>query len=115
MRVIICGDRNYSKRDVIENELKKLPKDSVIITGGATGADSIAEKIAVSLNIPVMVERADWNQYGKKAGPIRNAKMLALKPDLIVAFHDNIDKSKGTKDMIKQAKRYKVPIRLIKD
>jgi len=44
---------------------------------------------------------ADWEKYGKASGPIRNRKMFKLgQPDLVLAFHNDIYKSKGTNDMV---------------
>lgn len=51
----------------------------------------------------ITVEAA-WHNYGKAAGPRRNRKMLdEYDPDLVVAFHDDLDASKGTKDMVDYA------------
>ena len=48
---------------------------------------------------------ANWNLHGRAAGPIRNKQMLDEgKPDIVYAFHPNISESKGTKDMVRQAK-----------
>jgi hypothetical protein len=48
--------------------------------------------------MPVIAMPADWANHGKAAGPIRNRKMLDLKPDLVLAFHADLTNSKGTKD-----------------
>lgn len=82
---------------------------SVIIHGGASGADSLAGIIALTLNIPVKVYPAEWKKYGKSAGYIRNAQMLEEgKPDKVLAFWDG--KSPGTKMMIKLTQGKKIPV-----
>lgn len=43
MRVIVCGSRDWTDYKTIEEEIQKLPKDSVI---GCRGADDIAHEIA---------------------------------------------------------------------
>ena len=51
----------------------------------------------------VVVEefKADWDKFGRAAGPIRNAQMLREgKPDLVVAFPGG----RGTANMVAQAK-----------
>ena len=59
---------------------------------------------------------ADWKKYGRAAGPIRNKQMLNEgKPDLVLAFHTNIENSKGTKSMIQIAKKSEIKIILIKE
>jgi len=57
---------------------------------------------------------ADWGQYGKAAGVIRNIDMLKYgEPDLVLAFHHNIYESKGTKDMVTRAREADVPVYVI--
>lgn len=52
---------------------------------------------------------ANWDKYGKKAGPIRNAQMLEEgRPNLVLAFHDNLQFSHGTKDMCEIAVKAKI-------
>lgn len=58
-----------------------------IISGKASGADSVAIDWAVVNWCRFLEFEADWKTYGKAAGPIRNQRMLAEgKPDLVVAF-----------------------------
>ena len=106
MRVIICGSRYWSDRDMILDFMKTLPKDTVIIHGNANGADTIAGEIGKELNLEVIPYPAKWKRYGRSAGPIRNKQMIDEgHPDLVVAFHNDIINSKGTADMIRQAKK----------
>lgn len=56
---------------------------------------------------------ANWSQYGHAAGPIRNQKMLDQNPDLVIAFHFDLEHSKGTKDMINRAKKACIPVRFV--
>lgn len=68
--------------------------------GGAKGVDTFAREWAVTYPaIKRWVAKADWDRYGKSAGPIRNKRMLDWGPDLVVAFPGG----KGTANMIKQA------------
>jgi hypothetical protein len=72
-----------------------------------SGADTYAREAAKYLGIAWEEYPADWTKYGgKKAGPIRNKQMLVEgKPNRVIAFHDNIKKSKGTANMLAQARR----------
>ena len=83
---------------------------TALIQGGARGADSIARQAAQQLNIYCKTYHADWKTYGRAGGPIRNRMMLDTKPDLVVAFHDNLDASRGTKDCVTEAKRRGIPV-----
>ncbi len=112
MKIIICGDRNWKDHQMIKQYISSLPKGTLIIQGECRGADLIAKASAKELGYPTTDKyAADWQLYDSlgypkgAAGPIRNRKMLEEKPDLVVAFHDNIDTSKGTKDMLSAAKK----------
>lgn len=110
MKLIICGDRNWTDRDMIQRFLKGVPEGTFIIEGEAKGADTIAREEAEKLGFLVNPCRALWNLYGKAAGPIRNQEMLGYLPDLVVAFHDHLENSRGTKNMLKQARKKGIPI-----
>ena len=116
MRVLICGDRNWTDREKIKRRIIQLclPPGSTIIHGGARGADVIAGEIGKSMGFEVIEFRADWEKYGKAAGPIRNKQMLDKgKPDLVIGFHSDIFKSKGTKNMLIQSQKRKISTQLV--
>lgn len=89
------------------------PKTVTIIAGGAPGADSLANLAAVKLGLPIIVFKAEWDKYGKSAGPIRNQQMLDQKPDLVVAFHSTLGITPGTLDMVTRAQRAGVPVKIL--
>lgn len=113
MKILICGDRNWSDSGTILLRIERLPKNAIIISGGARGADTIAELIARSIGMKTQIFPAQWNLYGKAAGPIRNQQMLEENPDLVIAFHNDLNSSKGTKDMINRAKKAGIPTEVI--
>ena len=86
---------------------------SCIIHGTASGADLLAGEVAKEMGLIVQEYPAHWARYGRAAGPIRNRLMLDQVPDLVLAFHDNINASKGTKDCLEEAQRRGILIRLI--
>ncbi len=115
MKILISGSRYYSNYKKILSFLKKMKKkykNLVVIEGGARGADKLAQKACKQAGIKFKEYNANWEKYGKKAGPIRNQKMLDDNKDieLLAVFHENLDKSKGTRDMIKRAKKAKIKI-----
>lgn len=118
MKVLICGDRNWNNyesiRDIV-GRLKSKYGDVTIIEGGCKGADLFAKTAAKEFDMPFKEYPADWNKYGRAAGPIRNKQMLDEEnPDLVIAFHTNIENSKGTKNMVEQARERKI-ITIIKE
>lgn len=80
-----------------------------IVSGHASGADKMAEEYAKEHGLSLTIMPAEWNRYGRAAGPIRNKKMLDYivgEEPVLVAFWDG--KSKGTKDMITKARQANV-------
>jgi len=108
LRVLICGSRDWTDEDLVLRRLKTLkgdrhPEEVTVIHGACKGADHIAGLVAQSLGFRVVAVPADWKKYGKAAVPIRNRKMLELDPHYVIAFHDDLDSSRGTKDMVNAA------------
>jgi precorrin-6x reductase len=111
MRVLVCGSRGFNDYEFAKRFLSGYGITS-IIHGGARGADSCGAKYAQDVGIPCIAFNADWNSYGRRAGIIRNERMLKEgAPDLVVAFWDG--NSKGTKHMIDIAEKAGVPVRII--
>lgn len=113
MKVLVCGDRNWNDEGKIESRLRSLPPRTVVIEGEARGADEMARDVAIRLGLPVQKFPADWTLHGRAAGPIRNRKMLDEGPDLVIAFHPDLSKSKGTADTVREAKRRGIPVEVI--
>jgi hypothetical protein len=116
-RVLICGDRNWDNFELILKELSKVQQErgvGVVIEGEAKGADTLGRIAAMRLGIPVMECPANWRKHGLAAGPIRNRHMLTeYKPTLVLAFHNYIENSKGTKDMVNIARAAGVTVQVI--
>lgn len=118
-RILICGEAprkvkntpGWTDYDFIFNKVKLLVVDNaVIIHGDAEGADKLGGRAGDECGLEVIAFPALWKFYGKAAGPIRNLEMLTEgKPTEIWAFHDNIAKSRGTADMIKIARKFRIP------
>lgn len=115
MRILITGSRNWTDHKrvlyAMEQAAKDVPLNEVVIVHGAcpTGADAIANKIAIGSSVRVERYRADWAKYGKAAGPIRNQEMVDLGADLCLAFF--LGESRGTKDCSDRAERAGIPVK----
>jgi hypothetical protein len=102
MRVIIAGGRDFTDFDYIKGYMATLPpwvEITEVVSGGATGVDTLAIAWASMYNKPYRVFHAEWDRLGRRAGPIRNAEM-AVYADGLIAFWNG--ESKGTKNMIDQ-------------
>lgn len=77
-----------------------------IVSGGAAGTDSLAERYAREHAIPFKVYPANWNKFGRSAGYRRN-KQIIDDATYVIAFWDF--KSPGTKHSINLAREQKLP------
>jgi hypothetical protein len=114
MRILVCGSRGWEsvwQVRMVYAELDKA-KPTEIISGGARGADRVAEVWAKTNSVPITVFTPDWNKYGRRAGVLRNNQMLDKKPDLVLAFWDGL--SKGTKHTIDEARRRNIRVEVIR-
>jgi hypothetical protein len=105
-RVLVCGDRHWEDQKMICSVLCELKKEygiTTVVQGAAQGADMAAVLAAQKLKLAVRTFAPLWAQYGPAAGPIRNRQMLNDEPDLVVAFHDSLKDSKGTRNMCQLA------------
>ena len=113
MTVLVCGGRDYRNTERLNEVLTRLlakHPDLTIVHGGAPGADLLAGDWAQAHDVPVTVFRAAWDRYGRRAGPIRNQRMLDEgKPHLVVAFPGGA----GTADMVAKAERAGVAVRRV--
>ncbi len=104
MVLAIIGGRDFNLKEYAYSEIEsRVQLDSItkIVSGGATGADSIAQDFAKDHNIPFEVFEADWKTFGKAAGPIRNTQIIKAA-DLIIAFDTG---GPGTRNAIGQARK----------
>lgn len=107
LRVLVCGDRDYTDTFPIYPVLDQFATSQTlhIIHGACRGVDTTAKNYANERKIGQTPFPADWNM-GRRGGPIRNRQMIVEgKPDLVLAFHGDISSSTGTKNMIDQAKK----------
>jgi len=123
MRVCVTGDRNWRDaayvwnvldtvldkfviRDRVFGVITGLTEEFVLMQGECPygGADKHAAEWAYSrraIGVQSLPFPADWKRYRRAAGPIRNKQMIEEgKPDLVIAFHDALTKSRGTKNTV---------------
>lgn len=118
-KVIIAGSRDYNNlfdmcefMDILLEHKVKEGYDISIISGCANGADTLGIYYAKSRKFKVIKKPADWDKYGKSAGPKRNAQMAGIA-DACAVFWDG--KSRGSANMIEEAKKAKLKLKIIKD
>lgn len=110
VKALICGGRDFNDGWLFlwtMDEVHANMQITMVVHGGARGADTMAGEWADRNNIPVRVYEADWKTHGKSAGPIRNRQMLDEEdPDIIIAFPGG----SGTAHMVKISKDAGKPV-----
>lgn len=102
--VVICGSRSWNDEAAIRAAVEELVRQEpflLVVTGGAAGADTIADEVARELGVHTAVIRALWGK-GRGAGPVRNQVMADLFPNMVLAFRRQ-GPSPGTDDMVHRA------------
>lgn len=115
MRIIVAGSRYITDYTLLKEVIAESNFEiTEILCGMAEGVDKLGERFAKENNIPLRYFPAQWHQYGKSAGPIRNEKM-AQNADGLIYIWDG--ESRGTKNMISLATQYglKVYGRIVTD
>jgi hypothetical protein len=104
MRLLICGGRDFTDvRGAFRalDDLHRRNPVSLVIEGGARGADAIARYWADENGVAYLTFPADWDAHGPSAGPLRNIRMLQEgRPDLVAAFPGG----RGTAHMVRIAR-----------
>ena len=107
MRIAIIGSRNIHLNDELDL-LEYLPSNvTEIVSGGAEGADNIAEHIADFLNVPIRIFRPDYKNFHRRAPLVRNGQIVNYA-DKTVALWDGA--SRGTAYTIDLCIKYYIPV-----
>lgn len=115
--LVIAGSRSCYDYDLIEEEVDDFiysinPQERIqIYSGGARGADKLGELYASNRGYAVKIFNADWDNFGRAAGPIRNREMLKTA-DAVIVFWDGM--SRGTSDCISRARELNLPLKIVK-
>lgn len=113
-RLVVAGSRDFDDYTLLSAELDKLlagKTNITIVSGTARGADRLGERYAAEHNLRIERFPAEWEEYHKGAGPIRNMKMVQ-SADVVIVFWDN--ESSGTKNIIECARKQDIPYRIVR-
>ena len=101
MKVAVIGSRGFNNYDLVKKTLSNI-EITLLVSGGADGADSLGEQYAIENNIETKIFLPDWDKHKMAAGMIRNTDIVN-ESDVVVAFWDGT--SRGTLDSINKAKK----------
>lgn len=118
-KLIVAGTRSFNDYELLRSILLTLfmkrrcwtiDWNEEIVSGGAPGADTLAVRYATEADIPFKIFPADWEKYGRSAGPRRNRQM-AEYADAVIVFWDG--ESRGTQNMIQQMRELGKPVEVV--
>ena len=115
-KIIIAGSRSFTDYEKLKSACDSIFPNQysepciTILSGTSSGSDSLGERYANEKGYTLNRYPADWKQYGKAAGPIRNRQMVK-DADAAIVFWDG--QSRGTKNLIEEAKKQGLIVRII--
>ena len=108
-RIAVTGGRNFMNFLTIRKAFQEinLNENDTIVHGGCSGCDQLCAEVAKEFKAKTEEYLANWNKYGRAAGPIRNEEMLKSNIDMLLAFRGGT----GTDNCIKKAKELQIEVR----
>jgi hypothetical protein len=111
LKLGVVGGRDFNDYELLKLTLDQFKHIKLIVSGGAQGADKLAERYARERGIETLIIKPEWNKYGKSAGPIRN-QQIVLNCHKLIAFWDG--QSKGTFSSIEIARMAAIECEIIR-
>ena len=115
MRVIVAGAVAWADAEAIRRELAKLPPGTTIIHGDSPGADAIAGRVAAELGLavePMAKSEPDYARYRRAAWKGLNERMVASGAVLVLAFHPDVEASRGSKHLVALARAEGIEVKV---
>jgi hypothetical protein len=104
-RVAIIGSRTYTRLLDVRDFVAELPRDVLIVSGGAVGVDRVAEEEAQRLRLSRLICEPESDLFAPRA--VMTAALHARNDEIlryahrVVAFWDG--ESRGTASVIEKA------------
>ncbi len=95
MELLITGSRKFDDYEALKNAIKEVEKHqgekiTMLLHGGAIGADTLAQKWADENKIPTQIIRPDYQKFKNKAAPlIRNKELVKLADCTLAIYVEN--------------------------
>ena len=111
MKIAIIGSRGFTNKQLLDKTLEPLKnKITLVVSGGAKGADKLGEQWALDNKIETLIFLPDWDKHGKRARFIRNEDIIK-NSEVCLAFWDG--ESPGTRHSLTLCKKHDVPYKII--
>lgn len=114
MKVAICGSRVFTNYQIFEQHVKDWENQygsiSLIISGGASGVDQLAERYAKDHQIEITIFKPDYSKYPGKIAPLIRNQQIVDMADYLIAFPT--EQSRGTWDTVTKARKKGILVRV---
>jgi hypothetical protein len=116
-RVLVTGCRHWNctglAGSIVNRLMERHGTQLIVVHGAARGVDAAFAQACNDLGVTHEPHPADWDVYGKGAGPRRNQAMVDAGADLCLAVHRDLKGSRGTLDCVKRCLAAGIPVWLI--
>ena len=107
MKLAVIGSRTFTDQALLEETISKVKTPiTLLISGGALGADTLAQQWAERNGIPTQIYKPDYDKYGRRA-PLERNLLIVEAADNVLAFWDG--NSTGTQHALSHAKKLGKP------
>ena len=95
MKLLITGSRKFNDSTALAEAIKKVEelqgvKITMLLHGGAVGADTLAQKWADENKIPTQIIKPDYKNYKNKIAPlVRNQELVKLAECTLALYVKN--------------------------
>lgn len=104
MRVIVAGPRSFTDYEVVADAIESAPfTPTHIITGGANGVDTLAERWADENSVSKNTFKPDYDSHPGQVAPLKRNEKMAKEGEALIAVWNG--ESSGTQNMIEQAEK----------
>ena len=107
MKLLVVGSRSITDFDLSPYISSDV---DTIISGGAGGVDSLAEKYADLHHLSKYIMRPRYDLYGRVAPLKRNEQMVDIADAVLIVWDGS---SKGTQYTLKYTKKMNKPVNLV--
>lgn len=108
MKVAIIGSRSINEYQWLLNAVEESGfRITEVVSGGAVGIDSLAERFAKESDLPFKLFPPDYEKHGKAAPHVRNSEIAKYCDAMIAVWDGN---SAGSKSMMSKVTSLAKPV-----
>ena len=112
MKLAVVGSREFNNYELLKAILDPYrDKITMIVSGGAIGADTLAQRYAKENGMSILIHYPNYKKYGRKKAPAMRNLTIADDTEKMLAFP--LKTSVGTWHAIKAMEKLGKPVEKI--